>query len=125
MTYDEILIETYTEDILCLKAELSELTFFPEYTGEIVEKYVTCQRPNCICKRGFPHGPHKYYRYRENNRWKEIYLGKKNSREYISKVESNMKIRELKKEIAELEQLLSEAQERVNAADENQGRRDS
>ena len=46
MTYGQVLVETYLEDIDELKSELDELTYYPGYDGEIVEKYVTCPRPN-------------------------------------------------------------------------------
>lgn len=117
MTYDQILFETYIEDICELKYELESLTYYPGYDGEIVEKFVTCPRPNCVCHRGYLHGPHKYFRYREKNRWKEQYLGKKIIGDYLTKVESNQKIKELKSEIARLEAQLREVRERL--ADEN------
>ena len=56
MTFDEILAENYEENIRELEEERSKLVFRPEYDGTIVEKYVTCKRPNCICHRGYPHG---------------------------------------------------------------------
>ena len=46
MTFDEILAENYEENIRELEEERSKLVFRPEYDGTIVEKYVTCKRPN-------------------------------------------------------------------------------
>lgn len=119
MTYGQVLVETYLEDIDELKSELDELTYYPGYDGEIVEKYVTCPRPNCVCHRGYPHGPHKYYRYRENNQWKELYLGKKIIGDYLPKVESNQRIKDIKDELRRLEKQLREV--RAKLADEKAG----
>ena len=121
MTYDEILLETYTENIRELESERATLTFYPEYVGEIVEKYVTCKRPNCICHRGYPHGPNKYFRHKVNGVWKELYLGKKIVDEYVPKVESNIRIKEIERELRTLREQLAEVRERLGLRDENDG----
>lgn len=121
MTYDEILLETYTENIRELESERATLTFYPEYVGEIVEKYVTCKRPNCICHRGYPHGPNKYFRHKVNGVWKELYLGKKIVDEYVPKVESNIRIKEIERELRTLRVQLAEVRERLGHRDENDG----
>lgn len=121
MTYDEILLETYTENIRELESERATLTFYPEYVGEIVEKYVTCKRPNCICHRGYPHGPNKYFRHKVNGVWKELYLGKKIVDEYVPKVESNIRIKEIERELRTLRVQMAEVRERLGLRDENDG----
>lgn len=121
MTYDEILLETYTENIRELESERATLTFYPEYVGEIVEKFVTCKRPNCICHRGYPHGPNKYFRHKENGVWKELYLGKKIVDDYVPKVESNLRIKEIERELHTLRLQLSKVRERLGLRDENSG----
>lgn len=120
MTYNEILLETYTENIRELEAERATLTFYPQYVGEIVEKYVTCNRPNCICHRGFPHGPNKYFRHREGDKWKELYLGKKIINDYLPKVESNLRIKEIERELRVLRKQLAAVRERLGLGDENE-----
>lgn len=121
MTYDEILLETYTENIRELECERATLTFYPEYVGEIVEKYVTCKRPNCICHRGYLHGPNKYFRHKVNGVWKELYLGKKIVDEYVPKVENNIRIKEIERELRVLRGQLAEVRERLGLRDENGG----
>ncbi len=119
MTYDEILLDTYTENIAELEAERAGLTYYKGFDGEIIEKYVTCKRPNCICQRGYPHGPNKYFRHRENGRWVELYLGKKIVDEYVTKVESNKRIREIDRELRVIREQLSAVRRRLGLADEN------
>ena len=121
MTYDEILLETYTEDIVELEAERAEMTYYEGFDGTIIEKYVTCKRPNCICHRGFPHGPNKYFRHRVDGRWQELYLGKKIVDEYVTKVESNKRIREIEKELRVLRAQLTAVRRRLGLGDENGG----
>ena len=84
MSYDEILLETYTENIRELEDERAGLTYYEGFDGSIVEKYVTCKRPNCICHRGYLHGPNKYFRHREDGRWKELYLGMETDSVWLS-----------------------------------------
>lgn len=119
MTYDEILLETYTENIAELETERAELTYYEGFDGTIIEKYVTCKRPNCICHRGFPHGPNKYFRHRADGRWQELYLGKKIVDEYVTKVESNKRIREIEKELRVLRAQLTAVRRRLGLGDEN------
>lgn len=120
MTYDEILLETYTENIKELESERATLTYYPEYVGEIVEKYVTCKRPNCMCHRGYPHGPNKYFRHKVNGEWKELYLGKKIIDDYVPKVESNQRIKEIERELRVLRKQLSWVRKRLGLRDENE-----
>ena len=119
MTYDEILFNTYVENIEELEFERAGLTYYPGYDGEIIEKYVTCKRPNCACHRGYPHGPNKYFRHREGGRWVELYLGKKIIDDYVPKVESNKRIREIERELRSLRRALAEVRERLGLRDEN------
>ena len=113
-------LDIYNEsDIEELVAERAELTYYPGFDGEIVEKYVTCKRPNCICHNGFQHGPNKYFRYREGKVWKELYLGKKIREEYLTKVESNRRIKEIEKELRKLKKKRAELRERLGLDDEN------
>lgn len=119
MNFNQILLQTYESDIEELVAERAELTYYPGFDGEIVEKFVTCKRPNCICQKGFPHGPNKYFRYREGRVWKELYLGKKIREEYLTKVESNRRIKEIEKELRKLKKKRAELRERLGLADEN------
>lgn len=119
MTYDEVLLETYTENIAELEDERAGLTYYKGFDGEIIEKYVTCKRPNCICQQGYPHGPNKYFRHREGGRWVELYLGKKNVDEYVAKVESNKRIREIERELRVLRTQLTAVRRRLGLADEN------
>lgn len=119
MNFNQILLQTYESDIEELVAERAELTYYPGFDGEIVEKFVTCKRPNCICQKGFPHGPNKYFRYREDRVWKELYLGKKIQEEYLNKVESNRRIKEIEKELRKLKKKRAELRERLGLADEN------
>ncbi len=121
MTYDEILLETYQENIAELEDERAGLTYYKGFDGEIIEKYVTCKRPNCICHYGYPHGPNKYFRHREGGRWVELYLGKKIAEEYITKVESNKRIREINAELKSLRKCLGEVRAKLGLADENIG----
>ena len=111
--FDEVLLRTYEGNVEELELELSTLQYYKGFDGEIVEKYVTCKRANCICHRGYPHGPNKYFRYREGNIWKELYLGKKIKDEYIEKVESNKRIREIQKELRVLKKKIREIRERI------------
>lgn len=119
MNFNQILLQTYESNIEELVAERAELTYYPGFDGEIVEKYVTCKRPNCVCQKGFPHGPNKYFRYREGRVWKELYLGKKIREEYLTKVESNRRIKEIEKELRKLKKKRAELRERLGLADEN------
>lgn len=111
--FDEVLLRTYEGNVEELELELSTLQYYKGFDGEIVEKYVTCKRANCICHRGYPHGPNKYFRYREGNIWKELYLGKKIKDEYIEKVESNKRIKEIQKELRVLKKKIQEIRERI------------
>ena len=111
--FDEVLLRTYEGNVEELELELSTLQYYKGFDGEIVEKYVTCKRANCICHRGYPHGPNKYFRYREGNIWKELYLGKKIKDEYIEKVESNKRIKEIQKELRVLKKKIREIRERI------------
>lgn len=111
--FDEVLLRTYVGNVEELELELSTLQYYKGFDGEIVEKYVTCKRANCICHRGYPHGPNKYFRYREGNIWKELYLGKKIKDEYIEKVESNKRIKEIQKELRVLKKKIQEIRERI------------
>ncbi len=111
--FDEVLLRTYEGNVEELELELSTLQYYKGFDGEIVEKYVTCKRANCICHRGYPHGPNKYFRYREGNIWKELYLGKKIKDEYIEKVESNQRIKEIQKEVRVLKKKIQEIRERI------------
>ena len=111
--FDEVLLRTYEGNVEELELELSTLHYYKGFDGEIVEKYVTCKRANCICHRGYPHGPNKYFRYREGNIWKELYLGKKIKDEYIEKVESNKRIKEIQKELRVLKKKIQEIRERI------------
>ena len=119
MTYDEVLLETYIENIAELEDERAGLTYYKGFDGEIIEKYVTCKRPNCIYQRGYPHGPNKYFRHREGGRWVELYLGKKIVDEYVAKVESNKRIREIERELRVLRSQLTAVRRRLGLADEN------
>ena len=40
MTYDEILLETYTENIAELEDERAGLTYYKGFDGEIIEKHL-------------------------------------------------------------------------------------
>lgn len=111
--FDEVLLRTYEGNVEELELELSTLQYYKGFDGEIVEKYVTCKRANCICHRGYPHGPNKYFRYREGNIWKELYLGKKIKDEYIEKVENNKRIKEIQKELRVLKKKIQEIRERI------------
>lgn len=111
--FDEVLLRTYEGNVEELELELSTLQYYKGFDGEIVEKYVTCKRANCVCHRGYPHGPNKYFRYREGNIWKELYLGKKIKDEYIEKVESNKRIKEIQKELRVLKKKIQEIRERI------------
>lgn len=111
--FDEVLLRTYEGNVEELELELSTLQYYKGFDGEIVEKYVTCKRADCICHKGFPHGPNKYFRYREGNIWKELYLGKKIKDEYIEKVESNKRIKEIQKELRVLKKKIREMRERI------------
>ena len=111
--FDEVLLRTYEGNVEELELELSTLQYYKGFDGEIVEKYVTCKRANCICHRGYPHGPNKYFRYPEGNIWKELYLGKKIKDEYIEKVESNKRIKEIQKELRVLKKKIQEIRERI------------
>ena len=111
--FDEVLLRTYEGNVEELELELSTLQYYKGFDGEIVEKYVTCKRANCIWHRGYPHGPNKYFRYREGNIWKELYLGKKIKDEYIEKVESNKRIKEIQKELRVLKKKIQEIRERI------------
>ena len=118
--FDEVLLRTYEGNVEELELELSTLQYYKGFDGEIVEKYVTCKRADCICHKGFPHGPNKYFRYREGNIWKELYLGKKIKDEYIEKVENNKRIREIQKELRVLRKKIQEIRERIyGSADQN------
>ena len=119
MNFNQILLQTYESDIEELELERAELTYYPGFDGEIVEKYVACKRPNCICHNGFPHGPNKYFRYREGKVWKELYLGKKIRDDYLTKVESNRRIKEIEKELRSLKKKRAELRERLGFVDEN------
>ncbi len=119
MSYDKILLETCEENISELEFERAGLTYYPGYDGEIVEKYVTCNRPNCACHRGYPHGPNKYFRHREGGRWQELYLGKKIIDDYLPKVESNNRIREIERELRRLRAEQKILRERLGLRDEN------
>lgn len=55
--FDEVLLRTYEGNVEELELELSTLQYYKGFDGEIVEKYVTCKRANCICHRGYPHVP--------------------------------------------------------------------
>lgn len=121
MTYDEILFETYTENIAELEDERASLTYYEGFDGEIIEKYIFCNRPNCICQRGYPHGPNKYFRHREGGRWQELYLGKKIVDEYVAKVESNRRIKEIEKELRVLRVQLTAVRRRLGLGDEIDG----
>ncbi|MBQ9750753.1 MAG: hypothetical protein IJV87_09295 [Clostridia bacterium] len=121
MSYDEILLETYTENIRELEDEREGLTYYEGYDGTIIEKFVTCKRPNCICHRGYPHGPNKYFRHREDGRLKELYLGKKIVDEYVHKVTSNNRIKEIERELRVLRKQLSDVRRRLGLGDENGG----
>lgn len=118
MSYDEILLATHEENIRELESERATLTFYPQYVGEIVEKYVTCKRPNCICQRGYPHGPNKYFRHKVDGKWVELYLGKKIVDDYVAKVESNLRIKEIERELRLLRRQLAEVRERLGLRDE-------
>lgn len=119
MSFEHTLLQTFEENIKELEFERAGLTYYPGFDGEIVEKFVTCKRPNCICHRGYPHGPNKYFRYREGKAFKEMYLGKKIQDEYVTKVESNRKIREIEREIRSLKKKVRELRERLGLDDEN------
>ena len=121
MNFSQILLQTYESDIEELEIERAELTYYPGFDGEIVEKFVTCKRTDCICHRGYPHGPNKYFRYREGKAWKELYLGKKIQEEYLAKVESNRRIKEIDRELRSLRKKRVELRERLGLADENSG----
>ena len=49
--FDEVLLRTYEGNVEELELELSTLQYYKGFDGEIVEKYVTCKRANCICHR--------------------------------------------------------------------------
>lgn len=119
MTYNEMLLETFIENIRELEAELSTLHPQKEYAGEIIEKFVTCKRPNCICQRGFPHGPNKYFRHRENGVWKELYLGKKIVDRYVENVGVYRRYIEITKELKVLRAEMKKVREQLGLGDEN------
>ena len=51
--------------------------------------------------------------------WKELYLGKKIRDEYLTKVESNRRIKEIEKELRSLKKKRAELRERLGFVDEN------
>lgn len=51
--------------------------------------------------------------------WKELYLGKKIKEEYLTKVESNRRIKEIDKELRSLKKKRAELRERLGLTDEN------
>ena len=119
MSFKLTLLHTYESNIEDLKIEKEGITYYQGYDGEIVEKYVTCNRPNCICHSGFPHGPNKYFRYKENGKTKEKYLGKKIADEYITKVESNKRYKEIERELKVLKTKVKALRKELGLADEN------
>lgn len=121
MTFDEILAENYEENIRELEEERSKLVFRPEYDGTIVEKYVTCKRPNCICHRGYPHGPNKYFRHKDKDtgEYRELYLGKKIVEDYTEKVVANQRVKAIEKELRALRRQLTKVRERLGSHNEN------
>ena len=121
MTFDEILAENYEENIRELEEERSKLVFRPEYDGIIVEKYVTCKRPNCICHRGYPHGPNKYFRHKDKDtgEYRELYLGKKIVEDYTEKVAANRRVKAIENELRFLRRQLTKVRERLGSHNEN------
>lgn len=121
MTFDEILAENYEENIRELEEERFKLVFRPEYDGTIVEKYVTCKRPNCICHRGYPHGPNKYFRHKDKDtgEYRELYLGKKIVEDYTEKVAANQRVKAIEKELRALRRQLTKVRERLGSHNEN------
>ncbi len=120
MSYDEVLLETYAENISELMAERAGLTHHEGFDGEIVEKFVTCKRPNCICHLGYPHGPNKYFRHRVAGKWVEQYLGKKIVDEYIAKVSENSRIQQIERELRVLRRSRAQVRLRLGLGDENE-----
>ena len=47
--------------------------FDPEAVGYLTSQYVRCGKPGCRCRRGRPHGPYHYLRFRrlEAGRWRQ------------------------------------------------------
>ncbi|MBR6050233.1 MAG: hypothetical protein IKP68_03400, partial [Clostridia bacterium] len=60
-----------------------------------------------------------YFRHREGGRWVELYLGKKIIDDYVPKVESNNRIREIERELREIRKALAQVRERLGLRDEN------
>ena len=54
---------------------LKELSSFSQVLhGSWVERYSTCSRENCKCKRGEKHGPRRYLVVNENGKQKQKYI---------------------------------------------------
>ncbi len=56
--------------------EKNLLPLKPMLAGSLVERFISCGKPDCACaKRAKMHGPYYYLSWREDGRSRQIYLG--------------------------------------------------
>ena len=75
-----------------------------ELKGTIVYKYIKCGKKNCICTKGFLHGPYPHLQWWDKGKIKTKYLNKNNVSKYKEELEKNNRKREIEKEIKNLQE---------------------
>lgn len=71
--------------------------------GSMVERFITCGKAGCKCKKGIKHGPYPHIQvYDNNNKLHGIYIGKKKKDKYSYNIENNKKFLSIIKELNKL-----------------------
>lgn len=90
-------------DIYNMRQELESIKIEKDLKGTIVLKMIKCGKPLCKCAKGELHGPYPHLQTYVDGRIKTKYLNRKNYKEYRDQLEKCNRVRELKREIRELE----------------------
>jgi len=62
--------------------------------GSIIQKFNTCNKGNCKCTKGKPHGPFLYLSQKINDKLKLRYAGKPSDQSTIKRVQNYMKFQD-------------------------------
>lgn len=73
--------------------------------GNIVDRYITCGKDGCKCKRGYKHGPYPHIQVYDNkNKLHGIYLGRNKVDRYANSLKNDNEYIKIVKELNKLYQ---------------------
>lgn len=94
--------EKVKEEIHNLEQQLDSMNYSGVH-GSIVDRYITCGKDGCKCKKGIKHGPYPHIQVYDNkNKLHGIYIPKKHYERYVNLIDRNKQYIEIVKSLNKL-----------------------